>query len=73
MTVRTDRQGAPASEAELDCIAWVRSVRDAMYEATLNLPEDEFVSYVHRAAAAVDAGSGQIVGRTRSKGSAAEL
>jgi hypothetical protein len=44
-----------------------------MYEATSNLPEDEFVSYVHRAAGAVDAGSGQIVGRTSSKGSAAEL
>ena len=73
MTVKTDKPPAPAGEAELDCIAWVRSVRDAMYEATSDLPADEFISYVHRAAAAVDAGSGQIVGRTRSKGSAAEL
>jgi len=57
MTVKTDEQRVPVGEAELDCIAWVRNVRDAMYEATSDLPADEFISYVHRAAAAVDAGT----------------
>jgi len=60
MTAKTDGPPVPACEAELDCIAWVRSVRDSMYEATANLPVDEFVAYVHRAAAAVDAGTGRI-------------
>jgi len=58
MTVKIDKQRVPAGDAELDCIAWVRSVRDAMYEATSELPPDEFISYVHRAARAVDAGAG---------------
>ena len=58
MTVKTDRQRAPAVEAELDCIAWVRGVRDAMYEATSELPADKFIAYVHRVAVAVDAGAG---------------
>jgi hypothetical protein len=57
MTVKTDMPRVPAGEAELDCIAWVRSVRDAMYEATSDLPADEFIAYVHRAAVAVDAGT----------------
>jgi len=61
MTAKTDGPPVPACEAELDCIAWVRSVRDAMYEATWDLPADEFVSYVHRAAAAVNAATGRIV------------
>ena len=58
MTVKTDKQRVPAGDAELDCIAWVRGVRDAMYEATSELPPDEFISYVHRAARALDARAG---------------
>ena len=58
MTLKTDKPRVPPGDAELDCVAWVRSVRDAMYEATSELTPDEFISYVHRAARVVDAGAG---------------
>lgn len=58
MTIKTDERQLAEGDAGLDCIAWVRSVRDAMYEATAELPPEEFISYVQRAARAVDAGVG---------------
>ena len=38
---------------ELRTVAWVRAVRDAMYEETRGMSADEFAAYVARKAAAV--------------------
>lgn len=40
---------------KLDAVAWVRGLRDAMYEETRGLSPEEFAAYVARKAAAVDA------------------
>lgn len=38
---------------ELDAVAWVRSVRDAMYEKTKTMSREDFAAYIARAAATV--------------------
>lgn len=48
-----------------DAVAWVRSVRDAMYESTKTMSREDFAAYVARAAATVDgegAGSSSVRG-----------
>jgi len=41
--------------SEIRAIAWVRAVRDAMYEETKGMGAEEFAAYVARKAAAVRA------------------
>lgn len=41
--------------SEIDAVAWVRAVRDAMYEETEGMGAEEFAAYVARKAAAVRA------------------
>ena len=38
---------------QFDAVAWVRSVRDAMYERTKTMSREDFAAYVARAAAPV--------------------
>jgi len=44
---------ADSIPTELDAVAWVRSVRDAMYERTKAMSREAFAAYVARAAATV--------------------
>ena len=55
MTAKIPRQQAPTRTEELDTLAWVRSVRDAMYAATARLSTEEFIEHVRTTARAVDA------------------
>ncbi len=41
--------------SEIRAVAWVRTVRDAMYEETKEMDADEFAAYVARKAAAIRA------------------
>lgn len=41
--------------SEFRAVAWVRAVRDAMYEETTGMGPEEFAAYVARKAAAVRA------------------
>ena len=50
MTARSDDLPGPGTDTALDAIAWVRSVRDAMYADTATLSPAEFIEYVHRVA-----------------------
>lgn len=45
--------------SELRAVAWVRAVRDAMYEETRGMSAAEFAAYVAQKAAAVRAGTGR--------------
>ena len=50
MTARTDDLPGPGTDTALDAIAWVRSVRDAMYADTATLSAAELIAYVRRVA-----------------------
>ena len=39
------------SPTELDAVAWVRSVRDAIYEKTRTMSREDFAAYIERRAA----------------------
>ena len=43
-----------AGPTELDAVAWVRSLRDAMYEKTKATSREDFAAYVTCTAAAVN-------------------
>lgn len=36
---------------QLDAVAWVRSIRDAMYEKTKAMSREDFAAYIERTAA----------------------
>ena len=55
MTAKADKQASHPDDATVNCMTWVRSVRDAMYAATSDMSPDEFIAYVRRTAGAVDA------------------
>ena len=55
MTAKADKPQVHAGDATVNCMTWVRSVRDAMYAATSELSPAEFIAFVHRTADAVDA------------------
>ena len=57
MTAKADRQQSDPGDTNLNCMTWVRSVRDAMYAATSEMSPDEFIAFVQRTAGAVDAGA----------------
>lgn len=57
MTAKADKQQGQVGDAPVNCMTWVRSVRDAMYAATSDMSPDEFIAYVRRTAGAVDAGA----------------
>lgn len=50
MTARTNNLPGPGTDTALDAIAWVRSIRDAMYADTATLSAVEFIEYVRRIA-----------------------
>lgn len=43
---------------ELDAVAWVRSLRDAMYEKTKTMSREDFAAYIERVAATRNPPSG---------------
>jgi hypothetical protein len=45
---------------QLDAVAWVRSIRDAMYERTKTMSREDFAAYIARVAraAATERGEG---------------
>ena len=47
---------AARAPTELDAVAWVRSVRDAMYERTKEMSREDFAANVARVAATVAKG-----------------
>ncbi len=51
-TVRPTSASVPIA---LDAVAWVRGIRDAMYERTMSMSREDFAAYVNRRAAAVSA------------------
>ena len=57
MTAKAAKQQSQPGDTTVDCMTWVRSVRDAMNAATSDLSPDEFIAYVRRTAGAVDAGA----------------
>lgn len=62
MTPKTDNLPGPGTDTALDAIAWVRSIRDAMYADTATLSAAELIAYVRRVAGttgAVDEASGK--------------
>ena len=44
---------------QLDALAWVRQVRDAMYERTKSMSREDFAAYVARAAAVAGPAGGE--------------
>ncbi len=51
MTTPPNKTAAPDSDSELHAVAWVRGVRDQMYEATSGLSTEELIEFVRHAAA----------------------
>ena len=47
------RQTSGRVPTTMDAVAWVRGVRDAMYEATRDMSRDAFAAHVARMAASV--------------------
>ena len=55
MTAKTPRLPGPGTDIDMDAVAWVRAVRDAMYADTSTLTAAEFIQYVRRAARTTEA------------------
>lgn len=47
----TARSTSNSVPTQLDAVAWVRSIRDAMYERTKTMSREDFAAYIARAAA----------------------